>query len=1417
MASTNNSNNGHNNPKLCQAVVMEVPIEYRRVASSSTVLFKTDSIVKLTKKAVPSLLTGLADFKAGAKVFKASKGNPHGLSNPNGSFKLREFVSWKSLKGLINEGLTDQALRDTLNSYEPFVNSNDSPKKASEQLQKDHIKVGGVEVAFLVSRSRVFFDILGAFTMLGELNLAMRNRWQQVDILLQNAGLGTKDAFRRCHKSPDAKAKAYYSHRSHISLSGLAALVANGFVKRNRQREATLLKLFKHLESEVEAVIKRTKNLCEQLEALVEDVSDSKKVDIKAAISLKRKCCDKEHQCELDGKKVQFVLFNDKIFFEKLDAFSVLGRLHVVRSSDYRKADRVLGKAAKENYLFEEFSGSGNSKRRNRRTHVSAEAFIKLIDEGFADPARLDNLKKAKEILQEKIPELLKACEDEKSNQRPAKKATSDENQMDKTDDRPSVEILGLQVPYQVSNDVLFLEKKAVFGLYGKRLEATKTLFRVVDKAIEEASLCLDDAFLYEGRSRTFVSNKALIVLVEKDIIGKDTNKVDLLERLKDIEANVDSFKTTWTMKLGSEFNDVAFKIKEKIYVHTVQVLMAVGFSQKYLENCRSKVFFVLGRLLTLRGLNSDNCFLRQGKSKYCFISLSALLVLFETDFGPFKSKERTSALKNAIFEALKARGFVNEVDDLTKVKTKPEPNSEVIELDGAEFRPIRFRTKNNELFVNRRMCFEAIELEKAIMSCPRGYAPINEVLQRAGVDLHRCYLSGKRERFAFISLAALFTLLLESQDPLLICLKKKDKFAEALMSAFQRGVCRHHQADSEEESAFDLDIGNDQRIATRLRNDRVFLDRHTAYTLAGLYDKPFEAHGDYDIFEQPWKPLRDRQMDVRSRFFGDDSDDPHKFISIDALLVLMNLDGDISRAADFQKVLTKSLIEAVALEAPKLKIHVQMSDFRRRLLSVFLKRFMEYLESKSGLKRPHTTDESDNGEQPPVKIEKISIEAEKVTEEEERFLREALEGTEELPMETEESTEESPTIDLDEPQKEADDEEVVEDEGEKITLKEFKSLVKDIRSNLSADGLIGDWRAERCDLSSGLKLVISASKKMSFIHNDVSAVMRYEFEVKKRSPPSLFINDLAVPYEKVNAVMAKEKGSLTLMFALATLRPCFGCFDPELVETAKKGLLDKEAFLDSAFVGSSRSGRNFAGSIRSKYCKVLSESRVVDSCSECEALRKRLVVDRSVLEQDVKEPVSVMKASDANRKSVWKLQESSSSGGCVFVCPQIQSFDTSLPSSFGGFSGQKQATTIVEHGVKISAELEAELYLNGKRLSKGDKSKAKGLLTDFTKDKQVGPLLEKAATLRLCTGYPDRNLVDQTRYIAEHKKALQPEIRKFFEHIVVDEDFRGKMGSKELVGTVRAPTCRVAAAEQADICGQCRLLKEPIEFLGLK
>ena len=285
------------------------------------------------------------------------------------------------------------------------------------------------------------------------------------------------------------------------------------------------------------------------------------------------------------------------------------------------------------------------------------------------------------------------------------------------------------------------------------------------------------------------------------------------------------------------------------------------------------------------------------------------------------------------------------------------------------------------------------------------------------------------------------------------------------------------------------------------------------------------------------------------------------------------------------------------------------------------------------------------------------------------------------------------------------------------------------------------------------------------------------------------------------------NKGILNTLYVLLTQRPCFGLFSPEMVETVAKTKsgLENRLFIDKGFVCSSQTGRNYAGTVRSRSCEVLARLKVRDTCDACEALKRELSINRSVLPNVESIDYDGEESSPGSQKSVWKVASSSPEEGCTFVCPQIQTFNMSLPSNC--FSGVLQVTTIVEHSVAISSDLCAKVFLNEREV--------KVDLGEFERDKQVGPLLEKVASLRACVGYPDADLVAEAEFIAANTEALSAEAKKVFQHAVVDGKFVVKKNADQKIkGTVRAASCRTVAGNHSDICDQCRLLQEPIDFL---
>ena len=201
-------------------------------------------------------------------------------------------------------------------------------------------------------------------------------------------------------------------------------------------------------------------------------------------------------------------------------------------------------------------------------------------------------------------------------------------------------------------------------------------------------------------------------------------------------------------------------------------------------------------------------------------------------------------------------------------------------------------------------------------------------------------------------------------------------------------------------------------------------------------------------------------------------------------------------------------------------------------------------------------------------------------------------------------------------------------------------------------------------------------------------------------------------------------------------------------------------------------------------------------------------------------------------QESVWKIEQTSTLG-CTFICPQLQSFNTSLRG--GAFEG---ATAVIQHRVTVATaddSLKATVSLNNNPAAGRN-------CPEFEKSKQVGPMLDWAASLRYklkvlllvsseytqsilifryCVGYADRLLLDSARYLLSKSGLFPPQIRKVLGMIAVDENFCYRRASGvNGRGTLRASSCNYVADDTthraANLCSQCRLLQEPLDILGL-
>ena len=98
-------------------------------------------------------------------------------------------------------------------------------------------------------------------------------------------------------------------------------------------------------------------------------------------------------------------------------------------------------------------------------------------------------------------------------------------------------------------NDSLYLEKKSVFQLFALTSRQpgypSRHGYRAMDAVIERARLSVDDAFLYEGRRRGYISVEALTALSSGEqsfIIDDDDGRKGALVAREAIQLHKDHF-----------------------------------------------------------------------------------------------------------------------------------------------------------------------------------------------------------------------------------------------------------------------------------------------------------------------------------------------------------------------------------------------------------------------------------------------------------------------------------------------------------------------------------------------------------------------------------------------------------------------------------------------------------------------------------------------------------------------------------------------------------------------------------------------------------------------------------------------------------------------------------------------------------
>ena len=149
------SRNPHSNAVKATVTVFDSQLEYKHWGGA--VLFKNSSVFALIQSKIP-LVTNISDPKAASKMFHGSKRIESRQIHLQDTWE-QAFVSLKALRTIVNQNIFNQALRDMLNTFRPFEageeNQTGHEGGGGNLLEKDHITVCGMDIAFVVSGGKV--------------------------------------------------------------------------------------------------------------------------------------------------------------------------------------------------------------------------------------------------------------------------------------------------------------------------------------------------------------------------------------------------------------------------------------------------------------------------------------------------------------------------------------------------------------------------------------------------------------------------------------------------------------------------------------------------------------------------------------------------------------------------------------------------------------------------------------------------------------------------------------------------------------------------------------------------------------------------------------------------------------------------------------------------------------------------------------------------------------------------------------------------------------------------------------------------------------------------------------------------------------------------------------------------------------
>ena len=820
---------------------------------SSTILFKTDSVLELLGKSLP-----LAPHSLRSVVSNKSNSSSAVQHSDEQDTLRRSFISWKSLRAVLDSGLLDLAIRDTL------LASKESTATVPT-IVGDTVIFDNTEVKFKVRGGKIFLEILSAFTILDRLHDALNGTWTLVDSLLAGRGLSQKEAFKK---------RGSASGRSYLTLEAFAILA--------EESRAVVEKEARVMMEQVGKLVKKKDALCKELEQTVEMIIRTSCITPREGREKKEgtvtlghrscsnhgcgrgyhfvlQCCSTAHTIRLGEVEVGCIRKGDNIYLEKCAAFGALGRMFVIRCSDYRRVDRILGGAVEKSFLFEQDETCGG---RKRRTHISLAAFTILVDGGFADPTRRDSLHQSlAKVAGEGLPLCAGQTEEmidlsESDAEKEVKQeldvvetlsvrrrissdnlSTSEDDTL--TDHEDFCSMLGQQIPFRLAKEQVYLGTTKVLALINAPSLVHKSK-KAIDTLLEAHGVSLDDAFCYEGRQRGYISTSALRVILKSEPMAKFAERDVMLEAISNIESSATSLCESLTLPLDAFSSELRFRsLGGSIYLDLRKLVRTANL---FPDHQTSKINLYISKILAERGVDVVACFLRQGKSKFAFIRLDAAITLLRCE-----SSGHQEELITTIVEALKERGIHSERSILDKgIKIFPS-------FPSIQYKLIDRGSQYSELFLHRKTCFDGLQLEGALLATKKGYGAINSILSMAGMEPSLCYQSSRNQRYGYISCLALLRIL-ESKEPLIVCLPIKDRFYHGLLERIQNGAVE------ELHNPF-LEVGGD-KIEVLVNQGILFLNRNQAFVLAGL-----EGGDALAEFEDPSSALEERGLRTEGCF----------------------------------------------------------------------------------------------------------------------------------------------------------------------------------------------------------------------------------------------------------------------------------------------------------------------------------------------------------------------------------------------------------------------------------------------------------------------------------------------------------------------------------------------------------------------